>query len=50
MIKLSRIGSKLGLSGAIGMLLSIGMTPNPTVSELSVKAAKHRVAAEARAV
>jgi methyl-accepting chemotaxis protein len=45
MIKLNRIGSKLGLTGAIGVLLSIGMTPNPTVSELSVKAANQRVAA-----
>jgi methyl-accepting chemotaxis protein len=45
MIKLNRIGSKLGLTGAIGVLLSIGMTSNPTVSELSVKAANQRVAA-----
>jgi methyl-accepting chemotaxis protein len=39
MIKLNRIGNKLGLAGAVGVLLSIGMLTNQTVTESSVNAA-----------
>jgi methyl-accepting chemotaxis protein len=39
MIKLNRIGNKLGLAGAVGVLLSIGMVTNQTVTESSVNAA-----------
>ena len=31
MIKLNRIGNKLGLAGAVGVSLSIGMVANPLV-------------------
>ena len=33
MIKLNRIGNKLGLAGAIGVLLAAGMVANQMVSE-----------------
>src|ERR1700686_4438726 len=36
MIKLNRIGYKLGLAGAVGVLLSIGMIANQMVTESSV--------------
>ena len=39
MIKLNRIGYKLGLAGAIGVLLSIGMVTNQIVTEATVTAA-----------
>jgi methyl-accepting chemotaxis protein len=39
MIKLNRIGNKLGLAGAVGVLLSIGMLTNQMVTESSVNAA-----------
>lgn len=39
MIKLNRIGNKLGLAGAVGVLLSIGMVTNQMVTEASVEAA-----------
>ena len=39
MIKLNRIGYKLGLAGAIGVLLSIGMVTNQIVTEATVAAA-----------
>jgi methyl-accepting chemotaxis protein len=39
MIKLNRIGNKLGLVGAVGVLLSIGMVTNQAVTESSVNAA-----------
>jgi methyl-accepting chemotaxis protein len=38
MIKLNRIGNKLGLAGAVGVLLSIGMLTNQMVTESSVNA------------
>jgi methyl-accepting chemotaxis protein len=38
MIKLNRIGNKLGLAGAVGVLLSIGMVTNQTLTESSVDA------------
>ena len=33
MIKLNRIGNKLGLAGAVGVLLAIGMVANQMVTE-----------------
>jgi hypothetical protein len=36
MIKLNRIGYKLGLAGAVGVLLAIGMVTNQTMTERSV--------------
>src|SRR5882724_13172393 len=39
MIKLNRIGSKLGLAGAVGVLLSIGMIANQTITERAVNTA-----------
>jgi methyl-accepting chemotaxis protein len=39
MIKLNRIGNKLGLAGAVGVLLSIAMVTNQMVTESSVDAA-----------
>jgi len=38
MIKFNRIGNKLGLAGAVGVLLSIGMVTNQMVTESSVDA------------
>jgi methyl-accepting chemotaxis protein len=39
MIKLNRIGNKLGLVGAVGVLLAIGMVANQMVTESTVSAA-----------
>jgi methyl-accepting chemotaxis protein len=36
MLKLNRIGNKLGLAGAVGILLAIGMIANQTMTESSV--------------
>ena len=33
MIKLNRIGNKLGLAGAVGVLLAIGMVANQMITE-----------------
>ena len=33
MIKLNRIGNKLGLAGAVGILLAIGMAANQMIAE-----------------
>ena len=44
MIKLNRIGYKLGLAGAIGVLLAVGMAANQMVSEATVTAADERAA------
>ncbi len=38
MIQLNRIGNKLGLAGAVGVLLAIGMVANQMVTETSVGA------------
>jgi methyl-accepting chemotaxis protein len=38
MIKLNRIGNKLGLAGAVGVLLAIGMVANQMVTESTVSA------------
>jgi methyl-accepting chemotaxis protein len=44
MIKLNRIGNKLGLAGAVGILLAAGMVANQMISEAAVDAANGRVA------
>ena len=36
MINLNRIGNKLGLAGAVGVLLAIGMVANQMVTESAV--------------
>ena len=42
MIKLNRIGNKLGLAGAVGVLLSIGMVANQMMTESSVAGVNDR--------
>ena len=42
MVKLNRIGYKLGLAGAVGVLLSMGMVINQTVTESIVAGANDR--------
>jgi len=42
MIKLNRIGNKLGLAGLFGILLSGGMVVNQMVSESAINSANHR--------
>jgi len=42
MIKLNRIGYKLGLAGAIGVLLAVGMTANQMMTEATVSGATER--------
>src|SRR5258708_28867637 len=42
MIKLNRIGNKLGAVGLFGVLLSIGMVANQMVSEQTINAANNR--------
>jgi methyl-accepting chemotaxis protein len=42
MVKLNRIGNKLGLAGLAGILLSIGMVANQTATESSVSDANRR--------
>ena len=42
MIKLNRIGNKLGLAGAIGVLLAIGMVANQMMTEATVAGANDR--------
>ena len=34
MIKLNRIGNKLGLAGAVGVLLAIGMVANQMIDRI----------------
>ena len=42
MIKLNRIGNKLGLAGAVGILLSIGLVANQVATETTVAEANDR--------
>jgi methyl-accepting chemotaxis protein len=44
MIKLNRIGNKLGLAGAVGVLLAVGMVANQIMTESAVTAANDRAA------
>jgi methyl-accepting chemotaxis protein len=50
MIKLNRIGNKLGLAGAIGVLLAAGMVANQMMSEATIEAANGRVARSQRVI
>jgi methyl-accepting chemotaxis protein len=43
MIKLNRIGNKLGLAGAVGIVLAVGMVANQMMTEASVAGANDRV-------
>ena len=42
MIKLNRIGYKLGLAGAVGVLLAIGMVANQMITEARIEQASER--------
>jgi methyl-accepting chemotaxis protein len=42
MIKFNRIGNKLGLAGAVGVLLTIGMAANQMMTETTISAANDR--------
>src|SRR5439155_24143169 len=44
MIKLNRIGNKLGLAGAIGVLLAVGMVANQMVTEARIEEVGERAA------
>src|SRR6185503_13019232 len=44
MIKLNRIGNKLGLAGAVGVLLAIGMVANQMVTESKIEESSERAA------
>ena len=44
MIKLNRIGNKLGVAGAIGVLLAVGMVANQMITEVRIEAAGERAA------
>ena len=42
MIKLNRIGNKLGLAGAVGVLLAAGMVANQMITEANIEQASER--------
>ena len=44
MIKLNRIGNKLGLAGAVGVLLAIGMVANQMLTESKIEGSSERAA------
>ena len=44
MIKLNRIGNKLGLAGAVGVMLAIGMVANQMVTESKIEGSSERAA------
>src|SRR5438552_3669741 len=44
MIRLNRIGNKLGLAGAVGVLLAIGMVANQMVTEARIEQGSERAA------
>ena len=46
MIKLNRIGNKLGLAGLVGILLSAGMLANQVLSEAAIRSANDRAEAQ----
>ena len=50
MIKFNRIGNKLGLAGAIGVLLAAGMVANQMMSEAADQSANGRVARSQRVI
>ncbi|MCP4620936.1 MAG: HAMP domain-containing protein [Bradyrhizobium sp.] len=49
-MKLNRIGNKLGVAGAIGVVLAAGMVANQMMSEAAVEAANGRVARSQRVI
>jgi len=50
MIKLNRIGYKLGLAGALGIVLAGGMVANQMMSESAIEAANSRAARSQRVI
>ena len=48
MIKLNRIGNKLGLAGAVGVLLAAGMVANQMITEASIEQASDRASRSQR--
>ena len=48
MIKLNRIGNKLGLAGAVGILLAAGMVANQMVTEASIEQSSERASRSQR--
>ncbi len=50
MIRFNRIGNKLGLAGAVGILLSVGMVANQMMSEAAVEAANKEAARAQRVI
>jgi methyl-accepting chemotaxis protein len=48
MIKLNRIGNKLGLAGAIGVLLAVGMVANQMITETRIEGASEGAARSQR--
>ena len=48
MIKLNRIGNKLGLAGAVGVLLAAGMVANQMITETSIEQASDRASRSQR--
>ena len=48
MIKLNRIGNKLGLAGAVGVLLAIGMVANQMITETRIEEGSERAARSQR--
>ncbi len=42
MFKLNRIGNKLGLAGAVGVLLAAGMVANQMITEASIEQSSER--------
>ena len=48
MIKLNRIGNKLGLAGAVGVLLAAGMVANQMITEASIEKASERASRSQR--
>ena len=50
MIRFNRIGNKLGLAGAVGILLSVGMVANQMMSEAAVEGANKEAARAQRVI
>ena len=48
MLKLNRIGNKLGLAGAVGVLLAAGMVANQMITEASIEQASDRASRSQR--
>jgi len=50
MIKLNRIGNKLGIAGAIGVFLSVGLVVNQMTSDAEIEATNKRTARSQRVI